>query len=309
MLIESPPLTHERKRAAPAKRNRLIGAVALAATVAVGAVLTLRPATGVDSTDFTVVDRENDVATSAGGPLDLVPGVSAGAYAVLDVGTGEFLAARDLHGRHHVASLMKLLTAWVVMQAGEPDKSVTVPEMDIAADESAIGLREGEVQRRDVLLRSMLIASANDAARALAVDVGGSEHAFVERMNDAARELGLDDTHVDNPVGLDSDGQYSSAHDIVVLGEQLMRDPTFRATVQRQEARLHGDVFAATNDLLGSYDGADGIKTGHTDGAGWCVLASANRDGRHIIAIVLGARDERARDGDAAKLLDWAFLR
>ena len=246
MLVESQPVTNERnRRSAPTKTHRALGVVAVVVAVAVGAVLTLRPTTTVDTADVTVIERGNGATAPTGPAADVVPGVASGAYAVLDVDSGEFLAARDLHGRHHVASLMKLLTAWVVMEAGDPAKPVTVPEMDIAPDESAIGLRAGEVQRRDVLLRSMLIASANDAARALAADVGGSEREFVERMNDAARQLGLNDTHADNPVGLDSDEQFSSAHDIVVLGERLMRDPTFRATVQRRDAparrRVRGD--------------------------------------------------------------------
>src|SRR5690606_24956979 len=109
-----------------------------------------------------------------------------------------------------------LLTAEVVMRAGAPDRTVVVPELKVASDESAIGLRPGEQQRRDVLLRAMLIVSANDAAQALAVDVAGSTDAFVERMNDAAERLGLHDTRAANPVGLDAPGQHSSAHDVVL---------------------------------------------------------------------------------------------
>lgn len=237
------------------------------------------------------------------------PAVDAAAFAVYDPQTGEFLAAQGLHERRPVGSLMKLLTAEVVMRAGLPDRMVVVPKLEIGSDESAIGLRRGEAQRRDVLLRAMLIVSANDAAQALAIDVAGSTTEFVARMNEAAERLGLQDTRAANPTGLDAPGQHSSAHDVVLLGEHLMRDPDFRATVARRDARLHDETFAATNDLLGRYEGADGIKTGHTSEAGYCLLASATRDGRRMVAVVLGAPTEAARDASAAALLDWGFSR
>jgi D-alanyl-D-alanine carboxypeptidase (penicillin-binding protein 5/6) len=237
----------------------------------------------------------------------LPPDVDAPAYAVYDPASDRFLASRDLHGRRAVGSLMKLLTADVVLQAGDLSRPVRIPPMRLASDESAIGLRPGEWQRRDVLLRAMLIVSANDAARALAVDAAGSSEAFAERMNARAAALGLADTAAANPVGLDAAGQHSSAHDIVLLGEHLMANRDFRDAVRRPEARLHGRVFPSTNDLLGIYPGTDGIKTGRTQQAGWCLLASATRGGRRMVTVVLGAPTELGRDAAATTLLDWAF--
>jgi D-alanyl-D-alanine carboxypeptidase (penicillin-binding protein 5/6) len=245
---------------------------------------------------------------TAGPAVDAaLPAVDAASYAVFDEGTGEMLAAHNGARPVAVGSIMKLLTAKVIMDTGDLDHVVTVPAVRHRDGESLIGLFAGEQLPRDVLLRAMLIVSANDAARALAVDLAGSEDAFSAQMNDIAAELGLDATHAVNATGLDAPGQHSSAHDVVRLGANLMQDPQFRATVARTDARLHDQVFPATNDLLGSYGGADGIKTGHTTEAGWCVLGSATRDGRTVIVAVLGASSEQARDDGAAALLDWAF--
>ena len=179
-----------------------------------------------------------------------MPSVDAAAYAVYDVSSGKFLAEQSADEQRAVGSVMKLLTAHVVMEAGDPTKVVTVPDLQMDPMESAIGLYPGEQLSREVLLRAMLIVSANDAARTLAVDVGGTQDAFVGMMNDAAQTLGLTNTRASNPVGLDSDSAYSSARDMVQLAELLMQDPTFRATVVRPSANLHGQTFPATNDLL-----------------------------------------------------------
>jgi D-alanyl-D-alanine carboxypeptidase (penicillin-binding protein 5/6) len=236
------------------------------------------------------------------------PDVDAAAYAVLDMDTSSFLAERNADAPRAVGSAMKLLTAYAVMQAGDPTHLVTVPRMQIDPKESAIGLHVGEQLPRDVLLRALLIVSANDAAHALAIDIAGSEAEFTNQMNAAATQLGLANTHAVNPVGLDADGAHSTASDLARLAAVLMSDATFRQTVARSDATLHGHVFPATNDdfLLG-YSGADGVKTGHTTQAGWCLVASASRDGRTLIAVVLGASTKTARTQSAIALLDWAF--
>jgi D-alanyl-D-alanine carboxypeptidase (penicillin-binding protein 5/6) len=253
----------------------------------------------------TVVGTLPRIATTTGTTL---PAVDAAAYTVLDVDTGSFLAEHEADTPRPIASITKLLTAYVVMQAGDPAHVVTVPQMEIDPMESVIGLQAGEQLPRDVLLRAMLIVSANDAARALAVDVAGSESAFADLMNAAAADLGLTNTHAVNPVGLDADGAHSTARDMARLAAVLMRDETFRQTVARPDARLHGEVFPATNDdFLRDYPGATGVKTGNTTNAGACLVASATRNGRTLIAVVLGASSETARTESAETLLDWAF--
>jgi serine-type D-Ala-D-Ala carboxypeptidase (penicillin-binding protein 5/6) len=235
------------------------------------------------------------------------PVVDATAYAVYDATNERWLAERDADAPRPVGSVMKLLTAYVVMQAGEPDRVVTVPAMSLDPQESAIGVYPGERLRRDTLLRAMLIVSANDAARALAVDIAGSEDAFAGLMNEAAASLGLTGTSAANAVGLDDPDGHSTARDMVVLSSILMHDPTFRETVARPDARLHGLTFPATNDLLSAYGGATGVKSGHTTQAGWCLVGSAERDGRSVIVVVLGASSDAARLASTAALLDWAF--
>jgi D-alanyl-D-alanine carboxypeptidase (penicillin-binding protein 5/6) len=242
-------------------------------------------------------------------PAD-VPAVDAKAFAVFDPRTGELLAGRDIDRQLPVGSVIKLLTAYVAYAAGKPHKIVTAPEqLLISYEESAIGVYPGEQLPRDLLIRALLIVSANDAARALAVDIAGSEDAFAGEMTAAATALGLTNTRAANATGLDADGQYSSASDVVRLGALLMKDATFRETVARPDASLHDLTLPATNDWKPLYPGANGIKTGHTTDAGFCIVASAARDGRELIVAVLGAPTEAARNAGATALLDWAFSR
>jgi D-alanyl-D-alanine carboxypeptidase (penicillin-binding protein 5/6) len=237
-----------------------------------------------------------------------VPVVEAAAYTVLDQRSGAVLASSNADTPLAVGSLMKLLTANTVYAAGDPVKIVTAPEgLVIDPMESIIGVIPGQQLQRDTLTRAMLVVSANDAARALAVDIAGSEAAFAELMNAQAAALGLTNTHAVNVTGLDADGQFSTANDMVRLAAYLMGNQTFQASARQQSATLNGQTIEATNDLLRTYPGADGIKTGHTTQAGWCIVASANRAGRRIIVAVLGAPTEEARNAAATSLLDWAF--
>lgn len=235
------------------------------------------------------------------------PAVDATAYAVYDATAGRWLAASEADSPRSVGSLMKLLTAYVVMQAGDPAHVVTVPALGMDPMESVIGLYQGEQLPRDLLVRAMLIVSANDAAKALAIDLAGSEEAFATQMNAAASALGLAATTAVNARGLDAPGAQSTATDMTRLAAVLLQDPTFRTTVARTDAKLHGQVFPATNGLLTSYAGAIGVKTGHTTQAGWCLVGAAERDGRTVIVTVLGASGSAARTQSAATLLDWAF--
>ncbi|MEO5901494.1 MAG: D-alanyl-D-alanine carboxypeptidase family protein [Ilumatobacteraceae bacterium] len=236
-----------------------------------------------------------------------IPEVEAAAYVLIDADTGATLAASNSTEHHTVGSIMKLLTAYVVMQAGDPTKVVTVPQLDLAVGESRIYLSAGQHFQRDLLLRAMLIVSAGDAAEALAIDIAGSQEAFVEKMNAAAQSLGMNDTNAANADGLDADDGYSTAADVAKLARVLMQDATFRDTVSRTSANLFKKSFPATNTLLGSYDGATGIKTGHTTDAGYCLTASATRNGRSLIAVVIGTPSKQARDAAAAAVLDWGF--
>jgi D-alanyl-D-alanine carboxypeptidase len=275
-------------------------------------LLPTAPATVPTAATTTISTTTSTVVSPTAAPGSAVdptqpPHIDATAYVVYDVGSKQWLAESDADTPLPVGSLMKLLAAYVVMQAGDPTHVATVPAMQLDPAESVIGLYEGQRLPRDVLLRAELIVSANDATHTLALDVGGSEEAFVAMMNEAAQTLGMTQTTAVNPVGLDAEGAHSSARDMVAIATVLMEDPTFRATVARTDAQMNGQQFNATNKLLTRYEGATGVKTGHTTGAGYCLVGSATRDGRSVIVAVLGAPSDRARIDGASALLDWAF--
>ncbi|MEO5724229.1 MAG: D-alanyl-D-alanine carboxypeptidase family protein [Ilumatobacteraceae bacterium] len=280
-------------------------------TTSVGPATSVGPTASVGPTTVLATTIAAPTSTDDGAApvtVSSVPQVDAKAYLVIDTATGKQLAASNADEQHPVGSIIKLLNAYVVMQAGDADKLVTVPpNVQIDPMESVIWLRPGERLARSVLLRAMLIVSANDAARTLAVDVGGSQDAFVVQMNSAAVTLGLTNTVAVNSVGLDAAGAHSSASDVAKLAITLMQDPTFRATVARPSAKLHGHTYPSTNDLLRTYRGATGVKTGHTTDAGYCVVGSAMRNGRSLVVVVLGASSNKARDASATALLDWGF--
>lgn len=285
--------------------------VATIATTSTLAVTTSTSTTATPTTTIASPPANSPVATAAtlatGVDQTQPPHIAAAAYAIYDVGSQRWLGELDADAPRPVGSLMKLLTAYVVMQAGDQTHAATVPHLHLDPAESAIGLYEGQRVRRDVLLRAELIVSANDAARTLALDVGGSEGGFVAMMNQAAQALGLVNTVAVNSVGLDADGAHSSARDMVRIATVLMDDPTFRTTVGRTTATMNGHHFNATNKLLTSYEGATGVKTGHTTQAGYCLVGSATRGDRRVIVAVLGAPSDSARIDGASALLDWAF--
>jgi D-alanyl-D-alanine carboxypeptidase (penicillin-binding protein 5/6) len=293
-LQADPRPRHRRGRG----RRRTFLFSGLVALLAIAGVTTLAPAV----TDA-VRGPEADIVPPTG---DLPP-IPAAAYVVLDGDTGEPLASYNADQPRPVASLAKLMTARLVLDAGQLEHTATVPPLQTAGDESQAGLEPGDQVSRDELLRAMLVASANDAARTLAVDVAGDENRFVDMMNAEAAAAGLDTTRFANPAGLDDPAQHSSAADIARLAHDLMQEPVFRQIVAAESTTLDGSELPATNDLLGTYQGADGIKTGHTDEAGWCIAASATRDGRGVVAVVLGAPNEQARDDAARALLDYGF--
>ncbi len=241
-------------------------------------------------------------------PTTVAPAVEATAYALYDMRSGQFLMSNQPDAQVPVGSLIKLLAAQTAYAAGDPTRVVTAPPgLIVDSEESRIGIFDGQQLPRDLLIRAMLIVSANDAARLLALDIAGGEAQFADQMNLMATSLGLANTHAVNATGLDAEGQFSSASDLTRLAAFLMGNPTFQLTVKRTDATLNGQTLPSTNDLLTKYPGADGVKTGHTTNAGWCIVASATHQGRRLIATVLGAPTEEARDAAATALLDWGF--
>ena len=238
------------------------------------------------------------------------PPVDAEAYYVQNAGTGEVLAAEDERERLPMASITKLMTAIVALEHASLDDVATVSRRTASIGESTINLRPGErVTLRD-LIRAALIQSANDAANAIAAYVGGgSVDHFVELMNARARQLGLEDTRFVNPDGLDAPGHYSSAADLTKLARVAMNKPFIRQTVRLVDAEAAGRRVHTWNDLLSSFPRTIGVKTGHTNGAGWSQVAAARGGGVTIYATILGGETREGRNGDLAALLTWGLSR
>lgn len=235
------------------------------------------------------------------------PPVTAEAYVVQSATTGEVLAASDPRERLPIASITKLMTALVTLEHAGLDEVVTVSGRTAAVGESTMNLRPGErVTVRD-LLRGALIQSANDAANALAEHVGGTIPRFVELMNAEARALGLGDTHFVNPHGLDAPGHVSSARDVTKLARVAMRKPFVRETVRLVQASAAGRTLHTWNDLLATHARVFGVKTGHTDGAGWSQVAAARGGGVTVYATLLGGETRDGRNADLAALLSWGL--
>jgi serine-type D-Ala-D-Ala carboxypeptidase (penicillin-binding protein 5/6) len=238
------------------------------------------------------------------------PSVDARAYEVVNAATGEVLLTRNARERLPMASITKLMTVLVALERSRLDEMVTVEADATTAGGSAIGLQAGErISVRD-LVQAALIQSANDAAQALADHVGGDEERFVALMNARAKELGLRQTHFVRPDGLDAPGHYSSARDVIQLARIAMRRPFVRATVRRTEASIAGGrSLYVWNDLLRTFPGLIGVKTGHTSDAGWCQVAAARGRGVTIYATLLGGPSRAERNEDLAALLRFGLSR
>jgi D-alanyl-D-alanine carboxypeptidase (penicillin-binding protein 5/6) len=239
------------------------------------------------------------------------PQVTGRAYVVENGTTGELLAAQDASERVPIASITKLMTVLLTVERTRPSDVVTVSARAASVGESSANLRAGERLTVRELLEAALIQSANDAADALADYVGkGSEEHFVALMNQRARQLGLRDTHYVRPDGLDATGHVSSARDVTLLARILMHRPLVRQIVRQRAATISGGRSLHTwNDLLSSYPGIFGVKTGHTSAAGWNEVAAARRGPVTVYATLLGSPDRGERNDDLAKLLDWGFSR
>jgi serine-type D-Ala-D-Ala carboxypeptidase (penicillin-binding protein 5/6) len=249
-------------------------------------------------------------------------GVLAKAGILADAATGQLLWARSPGAERPMASITKVMTAYLVIQAGDVDRDVKVPggvESYVwKYGASSDGLHPGEVLTARELLYGLLLQSGADAAYTLANEYGPGMTAFIAKMNATARQLGMTHTHFASPDGLPyptESSTYSTPADLLRLGEVAMQSPLFRSIVDTPFYSLKkGDGHAAhwwdnDNDLIGDYPGAIGIKTGFTDLAGHCLLFAAVRDGRPLIGVVLGSPDTgpAAAAQDAARVLNWGF--
>ena len=244
----------------------------------------------------------------------------AGKSAVLmDVTTGTVLYESNSHEALAPASVTKVMTMLLIMEAVDSGKislqdTVTASEAAAAKGGSQIYLKVGETMSVSDMLKSIAVSSANDCACAMAEHIAGSEAAFVEAMNQRAKELGMQDTHFVNCTGLDDDDaaklHRTSAYDIALMSRELLKNhPLIKQYTTIWMDTVRGGAFGLsnTNKLIRFYPGATGLKTGYTSGAGYCLSASAQKEGMELIAVVMGAQTSQARNAACKELLDYGF--
>lgn len=243
--------------------------------------------------------------------LDDVPAPSA---VLMEAGTGRVLYEKNAHEQRPCASITKVMTLLLVMEALDAGKIKLEDQVAASAHAASMGgsdiwLKEGEVMTVDDLLKATVIMSANDAAVVLAEYVAGSEEDFVSQMNQRAAQLGMEDTVFKNCNGLDEDGHVTSAYDVALMSRALIaHEKIFDYSQVWMDSVRNGETqLVNTNKLLKTYDGITGLKTGTTGGAGVCISASATRNGLNLIAVVLGANSSAERFEAATKLLDYGF--
>jgi serine-type D-Ala-D-Ala carboxypeptidase (penicillin-binding protein 5/6) len=239
------------------------------------------------------------------------PHVLAKAWALIDGRTGEVLTSHAGNERRLIASTTKLMTAYVAMKDLPLDKIVEAQPYEYEYGESVMGLQAGEkISVRD-LIYGLIMLSAGDAAHTLAIESAGSVKKFVGQMNRYAAALGLTNTHYENPVGLDSKTNYSSALDLAALTEELLKDPAFAKISNTQETTLKSvhphRKIKTINELLEMAPWVTGVKTGHTWKAGYVLVGSGTRDGIKLISVAIDAPTDETRFSDNLELLEWGF--
>ena len=252
------------------------------------------------------------VVVFAEGNTDL--GLNAKSAILMEESTGNILYESNPDERLPIASVTKVMTMLLIMEAVDSgkislDDMVTVSENAMSYGGSTMFLETGEQLTVNDMLKGIAVASANDGCVAMAEHLAGSESAFVDMMNEKAKELGMENTHFMNTNGLDEDDHYSSARDVAIMSRELMKHETIFNYTSIWMDTLRGGKFqlANTNKLIRFYDGANGLKTGSTSKALCCLSAAAKRNEMQLIAVVLGAPTSAERFASAKSLLDYGF--
>ncbi|MEO5714760.1 MAG: D-alanyl-D-alanine carboxypeptidase family protein [Luteolibacter sp.] len=250
------------------------------------------------------------VTSIPGTPPPPIAGESA---IVIDVVSGRVLYAKNADAPRPVASTQKIITALCVLDAGNIDKPVIIEASDENCEPTKLGVKPGESYPRRELLKVLMVKSANDIARALARDVGGSQESFAALMNQKAASLGMRNSNFINPNGLPMPGQYSTARDMAIAARAVYRSPLIRSYTSTKSFNFqfndgHTREIENTNHLLKSVPYCDGLKTGTTNAAGRCLVASGSLNGRSVIVVVLKSTTPNIWK-DSTKLLAWALER
>jgi serine-type D-Ala-D-Ala carboxypeptidase (penicillin-binding protein 5/6) len=241
----------------------------------------------------------------------IAPSTRAASVMVIDARSGEIFYEKNADAQRPAASTQKLLTALIVAERGFLDRPVVVEPVDTLAEPVKLNIKPGDTYQRIDLLRALLVKSPNDVARCLARDSAGNVEAFAELMNEKARQLGATHSHFLNPNGLPNPGQYSTARDLSIIAKAAYANPTIRSIVCLPQlvfryANGRTRQLENTNKVLKRLPYCNGMKTGYTEAAGHCLIASGARPGRDIIVVVLG--DSKAGVWqDASALLSWGL--
>jgi serine-type D-Ala-D-Ala carboxypeptidase (penicillin-binding protein 5/6) len=237
------------------------------------------------------------------------PLLTAQSYLLIDQQSGEVLAAKNPDTQLFPASTTKMMTAILTLETRQLDEVVTVPD-DLVLEGSVMMLVPGEHITVRSLLAGLLVHSSNDAAVVLAQTSSGGTNGFVREMNEKAKSLHMNNTHYENPSGLYVPNHVTTVRDLLILGRYSMQNPVFSMLVKQPKAQvksIDGKIvhsFESTNELLGKFEGIEGIKTGWTEEAGECFVAQATRGGHTLLSAVLRSTD---RFGESKTLLTWGF--
>lgn len=241
------------------------------------------------------------------------PPINAVGYILIDANSGEIIAKNNANERMEPASLTKMMASYIIASAVKQGKAnltdkVKISEKAWRMKGSRMFIEVGKTIEFEKLLNGMIVQSGNDATIALAEYIAGDEESFVKLMNDAAKQLGMLDTHFVNATGLPHEDHYSTPRDMTMLGLALIRDfPDHYAYYSRKEYTYNGIKQFNRNQLLWRDESVDGIKTGHTESAGYCLVASAKRGNMRLISTVLGTKSKDARSSESQKLLTYGF--
>jgi D-alanyl-D-alanine carboxypeptidase (penicillin-binding protein 5/6) len=241
-----------------------------------------------------------------------LPKISSPAAVAIDTINGRILYSKNAYSRRQMASTTKMMTAILAIEKGDLNDIVTVSKRAAYVGGSQAHLKVGEKIKLEYLLYALMLPSGNDAAIAIAEHIAGSVENFVAMMDEKALEIGAKNTKYGSPHGLDRNN-YSTAYDLAIIARYCLTNPIFAEVVKTKskvvprEGMENGKEYTNTNEMLHSYEGADGVKTGYTGPAGRCLVTSATRDGWQVISVVLGANSKYSRSNDSRKILNYVF--
>ena len=242
--------------------------------------------------------------------------VEAKSAILMDYETGTILYEKNPHEKLPIASITKIMTILLALEAIDEgklklDDTITVSDYASSMGGSQVFLYSGEVLSVDTIMKAIIVASGNDASVAMAEKLSGAHEVFVSKMNDRAKELGMVNTNFVNATGLPVDNHYSSAYDVAIMSREIIKHPLFfkwsTIWVETLEESRNKTALGNTNRLIRFYEGTDGIKTGSTDEAGYCLSATTKRGNMRLLSIVLGSPSGKVRFSQATKLMDYGF--